>query len=228
MKSDPWNWTSHHFYRPAGGDNAFWPRRISLSRFLNSMIEDLIDGVAPCPWTDGAGPSRHPRTTTAPRRPLYTPSERQRRDASGWTLVQGILAPIQFAIFLVSLGLVLNYLITGNGFGAAAVSVVVKTMALYAIMITGAIWEKEVFGKYLFAASFFWEDVFSMLVIGLHTAYLAAMLADWSTPHARMMLALAAYATYAINATQFLLKLRAARLEAPRLEAPGQPVRSGM
>jgi 3-vinyl bacteriochlorophyllide hydratase len=93
--------------------------------------------------------------------------------------------------------------------------VVVKTMLLYAIMITGAIWEKVVFGKYLFADAFFWEDVFSMLVIALHTAYLAAMLTGWGTPHDRMVLALAAYASYAINATQFLLKLRAARLEAP-------------
>jgi 3-vinyl bacteriochlorophyllide hydratase len=31
-----------------------------------------------------------------------------------------------------------------------------------------------------------------------------------------MILALSAYASYSINATQFLLKLRKARLEAPR------------
>ena len=42
-------------------------------------------------------------------------------------------------------------------------------------MITGSIWEKDVFGRYLFAPAFFWEDVFSMLVLALHTAYLAAL-----------------------------------------------------
>ena len=69
----------------------------------------------------------------------------------------------------------LRYLATGEGFAAATASVVVKTLCLYAIMITGSIWEKRVFGRYLFAPAFFWEDVFSMLVLALHTAYLAAL-----------------------------------------------------
>ena len=49
------------------------------------------------------------------RRPLYSPEERIRRDSSPWTLVQGVLAPLQFAVFLVSLVLVVRYLMTGNG-----------------------------------------------------------------------------------------------------------------
>jgi 3-vinyl bacteriochlorophyllide hydratase len=191
-------------------------RKNPISSLFNSLVDTLIDRLAPCPWPDASSAKAHPHLLSpTPSKPLYTAAERQRRDSTRWTLVQGILAPIQFLVFLVSLGLVLNYLATGNGYGSAAISVVVKTMLLYAIMITGAIWEKVVFGKYLFADAFFWEDVFSMLVIALHTAYLAAMLTGWGTPHDRMVLALAAYASYAINATQFLLKLRAARLEAP-------------
>src|SRR5579863_8796174 len=108
-------------------------------------------------------------------RPLYSAEQRARRDRSPWTLVQGVLAPVQFVIFLISLSLVLRFLVTGAGKGAAIDSVVVKTIALYAIMITGSIWEKDVFGKYLFAAPFFWEDVFSILVLALHSAYLAAL-----------------------------------------------------
>ena len=146
-------------------------------------------------------------------RPLYTPAERARRDATRWTLVQGLLAPLQFLVFLVSLALVLRYLATGEGYAAATVSVVIKTLVLYAIMVTGAIWEKVVFGQYLLAPAFFWEDVVSFGVIALHTAYLWALWADALTPSALMALALAAYATYAINATQFLLKLRRARLD---------------
>ena len=148
------------------------------------------------------------------KRPLYTAAERARRDASVWTLVQGVLAPVQFVIFLVSLFLVLRFLATGDGAQAAAISVVVKTLALYTIMATGAIWEKVVFGKYLFAEAFWWEDFFSMFVIALHTAYCAALWFDLGTPTSRMLIALAAYATYVINAGQFLLKLRAARLQA--------------
>lgn len=147
------------------------------------------------------------------RKPLYTPEERARRDASPWTLVQGILAPLQFIVFLVSLWLVLDYLRTGEGYGVATASVVIKTIVLYTIMITGSIWEKKVFGRYLFAPAFFWEDVFSMLVLALHTAYLAAVAFGWLGAEGQMLLALAAYAAYVINAAQFILKLRAARLQ---------------
>ena len=143
--------------------------------------------------------------------PLYTREERLRRDASRWTIVQGILAPVQFLVFLVSLALVLRYLATGAGLAAATASVVVKTLVLYAIMITGSIWEKAVFGRYLFARAFFWEDVVSILVLALHSAYLIALGGDLLDVRARFLLALAAYAAYVINAGQFLLKLRAAR-----------------
>ena len=150
---------------------------------------------------------------------LYTPSERLRRDASVWTLVQGVLAPIQFLVFLVSLVLVLRFLVTGAGHDAATISVVVKTFTLYTIMITGCIWEKDVFGVWLFAPAFYWEDVLSMLVLALHTAYLVALITGTLTPQQQMLLALAAYAAYVVNAGQFIWKLRMARLQAARATA---------
>jgi 3-vinyl bacteriochlorophyllide hydratase len=150
---------------------------------------------------------------------LYTPEQRKRRDESPWTTVQGVLAPLQFLVFLVSLALVVRFLATGDGLAAAAWSVVIKTVVLYLIMVTGAIWEKVVFGQYLFAEPFFWEDVFSMLVLALHTLYLWAWWAQSWTPAGLMGLALAAYATYVINAAQFVVKLRAARLQGQRLSA---------
>ncbi|MEI4231549.1 2-vinyl bacteriochlorophyllide hydratase [Roseovarius sp. D22-M7] len=155
-----------------------------------------------------------PRTPTeGPAHGLYTKAQRARRDASVWTLIQGILAPVQFLVFLVSLGLVLRFLATGEGYEAATLSILVKTGFLYLIMVTGAIWEKIVFGQYLFAPAFFWEDVFSFAVIALHTAYVYALFAGSMGPNALMAVALAAYAAYVINAGQFLLKLRAARLQ---------------
>jgi 3-vinyl bacteriochlorophyllide hydratase len=144
-------------------------------------------------------------------KPLYTPEERRRRDSTRWTLVQGVLAPFQFLVFLVSLALVVRYLATGDGLMIATVSIVFKTLVLYTIMITGAIWEKVVFGQYLFARPFFWEDVFSSVVCGLHTLYVVMLVAGWGDAYAQMLVALAAYAAYAVNAIQFLLKLRAAR-----------------
>src|SRR6056297_3511091 len=134
---------------------------------------------------------------------LYTEAQRARRDATIWTLVQGVLAPAQFLVFLISLGLVLRFLLTGDGYEAATLSILIKTGFLLLIMLTGAIWEKVVFGQYLFAHAFFWEDVVSFAVIALHLLYVWALFAGW--PHSdQMWIALAAYAAYVINAAQFL------------------------
>jgi len=150
---------------------------------------------------------------------LYTPEQRIKRDATRWTMVQGLLAPVQFLVFLVSLYLVLNSLKTGEHTDWALVSVVIKTLVLYAIMITGCIWEKVVFGQYLFAPAFFWEDVVSMLVMALHTAYLWVWWeGSWSSSDL-LWLALAAYITYGINAAQYIRKLRMARLQKPQDQA---------
>jgi 3-vinyl bacteriochlorophyllide hydratase len=145
------------------------------------------------------------------RKALYTPEQQHLRDETRWTLVQGILAPVQFVVFLISLGLVLRYLATGSGYEAATLSVIVKTLTLYTIMITGAYWEKAVFGRYLFAPAFYWEDMVSMLVLALHTAYLISLVWPGVHTHTQMGIALAAYATYVVNAAQFIIKLRMAR-----------------
>ncbi len=187
----------------------------------NSVIGRMMDSVDGSPW--GAATGRHvqpPKSLQvewqpgkrASARPLYSPEEKRRRDASPWTVVQGVLAPLQFAVFAVSLALVLHYMLTDAGEQAATASVVVKTLVLYTIMVTGAIWENAIFGRYLFAPAFFWEDAVSMVVIALHTAYLAALLTGSLDSHRLMLLALAAYAAYLVNAAQFVLKLRAARL----------------
>ncbi len=218
------------------GQEAAGARSLSLKSRSHSVtsgfLDDVIERLAPCPWGAHAGAS--PRgvqystwragempTRTEPTRasktrraPLYTPAERLRRDTSSWTMVQGVLAPLQFLVCAASFLLILRYLATGQGYALATGSILLKTVALYAIMVTGSIWEKEVFGKWLFAPAFFWEDAVSMVVIGLQTLYVACLLMGWGTPAQQMMIAVAAYGTYAVNAAQFLLKLRAARLDA--------------
>lgn len=142
---------------------------------------------------------------------LYTDEELRRRDNTPWTAAQGVLAITQFLVFLVSVGLIATYMATGDGLALASASVVVKTLVLYVIMVTGSIWEREVFGCWLFARPFFWEDVVSMVAIALHTAYLAAYLSSSASVETQLLLACAAYAVYVVNATQFVLKFRAAR-----------------
>lgn len=183
------------------------------------VVDRLFAMVDSCPWgkTAAAGSAKG-RLAARPGSngvPLYTPDQRRRRDATPWTVVQGVLAPLQFLVFLISLALVLRFLVTGTGEQAAVWSIITKTGVLCTIMVTGAIWERVVFGRYLFAPAFFWEDVFSILVIALHGLYVALLLAGTGSAEARMYVALAAYGAYLINAAQFLMKLRAARLGAP-------------
>ena len=144
---------------------------------------------------------------------LYTAEEKKRRDETIWTLVQGVLAPLQFFVFLVSTYLVIRYLNTGEGYQIATISVIFKTSILMLIMVTGAIWEKVVFGQYLLAPAFFWEDIVSFFVIFLHIAYVLALWINLFSEQQLMLLALVAYVAYFVNALQFLLKLRAARIQ---------------
>ncbi|NNE52055.1 MAG: 2-vinyl bacteriochlorophyllide hydratase, partial [Sulfitobacter sp.] len=106
---------------------------------------------------------------------------------------------------------------TGEGYEIASWSIVVKTGFLYLIMVTGAIWEKVVFGQYLFAAAFFWEDLFSFAVIALHSLYIYGLFWGGMAPMTLIVIALLAYAAYVLNAGQFLWKLRAARLQSGAL-----------
>ena len=89
-----------------------------------------------------------------------------------------------------------------------------KTAVLLLIMVTGAIWEKAVFGQYLFAPAFFWEDMVSFVVIALHLLYVYALLATDAPAYVQMYIALTAYTLYVINAVQFVWKLRRARIDA--------------
>ena len=178
------------------------------------ILDRSIARFVACPWSAHSGTSGKFATTSKLKQqsPLYSAEERRRRDETPWTLVQGILAPFQFIVFLASLWFVSSFMITGIGYEIATATVVIKTVVLYAIMITGMIWERVVFGKYLFAKSFFWEDFVSMFVIAAHTGYLVALFTQFITPMQEMTIALIAYALYVINAAQFLIKMRAARL----------------
>ena len=142
---------------------------------------------------------------------LYTPDQKLRRDNSLWTKVQAVLAPLQFLVCFASIGFVVSYLYTGEGYLIATLSILFKTAILYLIMITGAIWEKEVFGQYLLAPAFFWEDIVSFFVIAIHTAYVLSLIMSLMDAEKLMWLALIAYLAYFINATQFLIKFKLGR-----------------
>jgi 3-vinyl bacteriochlorophyllide hydratase len=142
---------------------------------------------------------------------IYTAEQLARRDASPWTRVQTILAPIQFLVFLASFALVARYLATGQGYAIANAGVLLKIGLLWAITISGMIWEKQVFGRYVLAREFFWEDIGNAVAMLFHNLYFLAQALGWSQ-RALMMLMLVAYSSYMVNCAQFVLKgIRAGR-----------------
>ncbi len=136
---------------------------------------------------------------------MYTPEQLKRRDASPWTKVQFILAPIQFIVFLISFSLVVHYLMTGAWYLAATISVWVKIALIWALTITGMLWEHDVYGHYFMAREFFWEDLGNLVAIITHNLYFVA---QWlGADHRTVMLVmLFAYLTYLVNAGQFIYR----------------------
>ncbi len=142
---------------------------------------------------------------------MYTPEQLARREASRWTRVQIILAPIQFIAFIISFALVIRYLMTGEGYWIATISVWIKIALIWALTITGMLWEHDVYGKYFLAPEFFWEDMGNLIALITHNLYFVAQGLGWSSRDV-MLVMVVAYTTYLINATQFIVKgIRSAR-----------------
>jgi 3-vinyl bacteriochlorophyllide hydratase len=143
---------------------------------------------------------------------MYTPEQLAKREASPWTRVQMILAPIQFLAFIISFALVAYYVVTGHGHLAATISVWIKILLIWAITITGMLWEKDVYDHYFMAREFFWEDLGNLIAILTHNAYFVVQWLGWNQRDV-MLVMLFAYITYLFNAAQFLVKgIRSARL----------------
>ncbi|NJK82017.1 MAG: 2-vinyl bacteriochlorophyllide hydratase [Chloroflexaceae bacterium] len=136
---------------------------------------------------------------------MYTAEQLTRRNASRWTRVQIMLAPIQFLAFLISFALVVRYLLTGEGYLIATISVWIKIGLIWALTITGMLWEKDVYGQYFLAREFFWEDMGNLIALLTHNAYFVAQWLGWSRQDV-MLVMVVAYSTYLFNAGQFIVK----------------------
>ncbi len=153
---------------------------------------------------------------------MYTPDQLRRRQNSRWTKVQIILAPIQFVAFMISFGLVIHYLISGEWYWTATISVWVKIALIWALTITGMFWEYDMYDHYFMAKEFFWEDLGNLIAIITHNLYFVAkgMGADERTV---MWVMVFAYVTYLFNAGQFLARgIRSARQRQAMKQQPSR------
>ncbi len=140
--------------------------------------------------------------------PRYTPEQLAKRNASVWTEIQILLAPVQFVIFLTGIGL--NALYASNpasiDFFWISVAILFKTLFFVILFITGMFFEKDIFGKWVFSKEFFWEDVGSSVATFFHFLYF--VLAWKGYPDGTLVIwATVAYSSYIINAVQYLVRI---------------------
>jgi 3-vinyl bacteriochlorophyllide hydratase len=154
--------------------------------------------------------------------PRYTPEQLEKRNASKWTTVQAILAPIQFLIFLA--GLTVTYLYSQGiwitDFTWITTFVILKTAMLVLIFVTGGFFELEVFGQFAFAHEFFWEDFGSAIAMIVHISYFILF---WMGLDEQMLITTAylAYLSYLVNAAQFVIRLLLEKHNEKKLKARG-------
>jgi 3-vinyl bacteriochlorophyllide hydratase len=153
--------------------------------------------------------------------PRYTPEQLRIRNSSVWTTVQLTLAPIQFLVFIG--GVVITALYSAGtiqDFAWVTYAILVKTLFFIILFATGAIWEKEVFGMWVFSPEFFWEDVGSTIAIAVHFLYFVFAAMN-SSKEILVWAAYAAYFTYVANAAQYLIRIYLEKRNEARLKESG-------
>ncbi|NTW82881.1 MAG: 2-vinyl bacteriochlorophyllide hydratase [Chlorobiaceae bacterium] len=140
--------------------------------------------------------------------PRYTPEQLAKRNASVWTEIQILLAPVQFVIFLT--GIALNILYANNlasiDFFWISVAILYKTLFFVILFITGMYFEKDLFGKWVYSKEFFWEDVGSSVATFFHFLYFFLAWKGYSDK-SLVFWSSVAYSSYIINAIQYLARI---------------------
>ena len=154
--------------------------------------------------------------------PRYTPEQLAKRNASVWTDIQLILAPIQFVVFLTGLVVTFLYALNDQLFSFYWVSLVIlfKTFLFGLLLITGEFFEKEIFNVWIYGKEFIWEDVGSTVAAFFHLLYF--VMAYMGYPEDVLIWeAFLAYFTYVINALQYLVRILLEKRNERRLKADG-------
>ncbi|ANT64022.1 2-vinyl bacteriochlorophyllide hydratase [Prosthecochloris sp. CIB 2401] len=140
--------------------------------------------------------------------PRYTPDQLAKRNASIWTEVQLILAPLQFVVFLAGVAVTALYAANDQIFSFYWVSIAIlfKSFFFALLFITGAYFEKEIFNKWIFSKEFLWEDIGSVAAGAFHLLYF--VMAFLGASHDVLVWeAFLAYFTYILNALQYLVRI---------------------
>lgn len=134
----------------------------------------------------------------------FSKEQLSRRNATVWTAIVMWIAAVQFVAYIIGFYLVIRFLSTGEGYLVASIGVWVKIVLMWAVTVSGIVWEKVVIGKYFMAREFFWEDLGNLIAMITHNAYFAALIAGFSQRNI-MWVMLFAYVTYLFNFVQWAI-----------------------
>ena len=143
----------------------------------------------------------------------------ERRAASVWTRVHPVFALAQLFVFLVSVSLLAAYLLHAVPYAAVHVSVLVKIGLMIGAVVTGALWEHDVYGRWWFAQEFIIEDTMTANVFALHVAYLVVAYAWPANGTATLSILGVAYGVYALNVAQYVVQHAGVRKRQAEIEA---------
>jgi len=129
---------------------------------------------------------------------------RARRAASTWTRIHPIFALGQLGAFVVSVGFLAAYWLGWVNFAAVHESVLIKIALMIGAIVTGVLWEHDVFGWYWFAPEFFFEDAMTVNVFLLHLGYLAVVYTEPGNPNKALLMLSIAYIVYVGNVAQYI------------------------
>jgi 3-vinyl bacteriochlorophyllide hydratase len=142
---------------------------------------------------------------------LSLPTVQERRDASIWTRIHPVFAISQLGVFIVSVALLILFALHVVPFTAVYLSVLLKIVLMIGAVITGSLWEHDVFGEWWFAEEFFVEDVMTINVLLLHIGVVVFYFAQPAKLGAVAGLLVFAYVIYAINVAQYIIQHAGAR-----------------
>lgn len=131
-------------------------------------------------------------------------SVRDRRAASLWTMIHPLFAIGQLLAFLVSVGLLIAYFRGSVPFHVVHVSVLAKIALMVGAVVTGSLWERDVFGYFWFAPEFLFEDVMTLVVFIFQMSYLAMVALHPDRMPAIVGMLCAAYVVYLANVAQYI------------------------
>ncbi len=130
----------------------------------------------------------------------------ERRDASIWTRIHPIFAIGQLGVFVVSVALLVLNAVHVVPFTAVYLSVLFKIILMVGAIVTGSLWEHDVFGEWWFAEEFFVEDAMTVNVFLLHVGVVIWYFQQPQNLGPIAGLLVFAYVIYAINVAQYIIQ----------------------